>query len=69
MAMTIDELIKAIKEWGKENDARHFMFLAVGDEDDVYGFKGAEIFIADVLARAMREKKSRWTKQYAMRCA
>lgn len=55
--MTIDEITTALKEWGDDNEDKHYLLIAVEDGGSTVAVKGTEPVLGYALADTMRSKK------------
>lgn len=55
--MTIDEITTALQEWRGDNEDRHYLLIALDDEQMTAAVLGNDFLLGYVLASTMREKK------------
>lgn len=57
--MTIDEITTALQEWRGDNEDKHYLLIAVDDDEEVtVAVLGRVFFLGYALASAMRTKPS-----------
>lgn len=55
--MTIDEIVTALKEWRGDNGDKHYLLIAVDDEEITAAVLGNDFFLGAALASAINAKK------------
>lgn len=56
--MTIDEIATALQEWRGDNEDKHYLLIAVDDEEITVAVLGRTFTLGCALASAMRTKPS-----------
>lgn len=55
--MTIDEITTALKEWRGDNGDKHYLLIAVDDEELTVAVPGNDFLLGAALASAINAKK------------